>query len=100
MTELSGKVEELLREAGELAATRGHAVVGTEHVLLAITRQSEDSFARRLLDEVGATEPLRSRLEAAANALDTDLTSDLGTMIERTEAELAAVVKKLQALPA
>jgi len=39
-------------------------------------------------------------LEAAANALDTDLTSDLGTMIERTEAELAAVVKKLQALPA
>jgi ATP-dependent Clp protease ATP-binding subunit ClpA len=64
MTEFSGKVEELLREAGELAATRGHAVVGTEHVLLAITRQSEDSFARRLLDEVGATEPLRSRLEA------------------------------------
>jgi hypothetical protein len=39
-------------------------------------------------------------LEAAANALDTDLTSDLGTMIERTEAELTAVVKKLEALPA
>jgi hypothetical protein len=39
-------------------------------------------------------------LEAAANALDTDLTSDLGTMIERTEAELVAVVKKLEALPA
>ena len=39
-------------------------------------------------------------LEAAANALDTDLTGDLGVMIERTEAELAAVVKKLEALPA
>jgi ATP-dependent Clp protease ATP-binding subunit ClpA len=64
MTELSGKVEELLREARELAANRGHEVVGTEHLLLAMTRQSDDSFARRLLDEVGATELLRSRLEA------------------------------------
>jgi ATP-dependent Clp protease ATP-binding subunit ClpA len=64
MTELSGNVEELLRQARELAATRGHAVVGTEHVLLAMTRQSEDSFARRLLDEVGATQPLRARIQA------------------------------------
>jgi hypothetical protein len=38
-------------------------------------------------------------LEAAANALDTDLTSVLGTMIERTEGEVAAVTKKMQALP-
>ena len=38
-------------------------------------------------------------LEAAANALDTDLTSDLGAMIERTEVELAALTKKIQALP-
>jgi hypothetical protein len=29
-----------------------------------MTRQTEDSFARRLLDEVGATEPLRSRIES------------------------------------
>ena len=65
MTELSGKVEELLREASELAEARGHAMVGTEHLLLAMTRQSEDSFARRLLDEVGATEPLRTRIEGA-----------------------------------
>lgn len=40
-------------------------MVGTEHLLLAMTRQSEDSFARRLLDEVGATGPLRTRIEAA-----------------------------------
>lgn len=64
MAELSGQLEELLRQARELAATRGHTVVGTEHVLLAMTRQSEDSFARRLLDEVGATRELRSRIEA------------------------------------
>ena len=38
-------------------------------------------------------------LEAAANALDTDLTSDLGVMIERTEAELAALNEKIEALP-
>jgi hypothetical protein len=30
-----------------------------------MTRQSEDSFARQLLDEVGVTQPLRSRIEAA-----------------------------------
>ena len=38
-------------------------------------------------------------LEAAANALDTDLTSDLVTMIERTEAELASLVERIKALP-
>jgi ATP-dependent Clp protease ATP-binding subunit ClpA len=65
MTELSGKVEELLREARELAEARGHAIVGTEHLLLAMTRQSKHSFARRLLDEVGATGPLRTRIEGA-----------------------------------
>jgi ATP-dependent Clp protease ATP-binding subunit ClpA len=65
MTELSGKVEELLRDARELAEARGHAIVGTEHLLLAMTRQSEDSFARRLLDEVGATGRLRTRIEGA-----------------------------------
>jgi ATP-dependent Clp protease ATP-binding subunit ClpA len=64
MDQLSGKVEELLNEAGAIAAARGHAVVGTEHLLLAITRQSEDSFARRILDEVGATDAVRSRLES------------------------------------
>ena len=39
-------------------------------------------------------------LEAAANVLDTDLTSDLGAMIERTEGELAALTEKIQALSA
>jgi hypothetical protein len=38
-------------------------------------------------------------LEAAANALDTDLTRDLGAMIERTERELAALTNKIQTLP-
>lgn len=39
-------------------------------------------------------------LEAAANALDTDLTSDLAAMIERTEGELTALTERIQALPA
>lgn len=63
MAELSGKVEELLSEAREIANARGHAVVGTEHLLLAMTRQS-DAFARRLLDDIGVTEAVRSRIEA------------------------------------
>jgi ATP-dependent Clp protease ATP-binding subunit ClpA len=45
MAELTGPVEQLLSDAAEIAATRGHALVGTEHVLLAMTRQTEDSFA-------------------------------------------------------
>jgi ATP-dependent Clp protease ATP-binding subunit ClpA len=65
MAELTGNVEALLREARELADARGHSLVGTEHLLLAMTRESPDSFARRLLDEVGATEGLRARIEMA-----------------------------------
>jgi hypothetical protein len=37
-------------------------------------------------------------LEAAANTLDVQLTSDLAAMIERTEAELVALTDKIQAL--
>lgn len=72
MTDLSGSVEALLTEARILAEARGHRIVGTEHLLLAMTRQSTDAFARRLLDEVGATEPLRSRIEAAIGDGDSD----------------------------
>jgi len=61
---MSGQVEELLRNASEIAEARGHMFVGTEHVLLAMTRQTDDSFARRLLDEAGATEAVRSRIES------------------------------------
>ena len=48
---------------------------------------------------LAACKQTQTALEAAANALDTDLTSVLGLMIERTETELAALVKKIQALP-
>jgi ATP-dependent Clp protease ATP-binding subunit ClpA len=65
LAELTGSVEAILNQARELADARGHALAGTEHLLLAMTRQSTDSFARRLLDEVGATEPLRARIEGA-----------------------------------
>ena len=37
-------------------------------------------------------------LEAAANALDTDLTNDLGLMVERTEQELEQLTAKIDAL--
>lgn len=42
----------------------------------------------------------QTALEAAANVLDTELTRDLGKMIERTERELAALTEKIEALPA
>ena len=42
----------------------------------------------------------RTALGAAANALDTDLTTVLDAMIERTERELEALHAKIAALPA
>jgi hypothetical protein len=36
-------------------------------------------------------------LEAAANTLDSNLTTDLAAMIERTESELAVLTQKIQA---
>jgi ATP-dependent Clp protease ATP-binding subunit ClpA len=68
MSQVSGTVEELLRDARAIAEGRGHSIVGTEHVLLAMTRQPEESFARRLLDEVGATADLRRRIEGIVGA--------------------------------
>jgi hypothetical protein len=41
----------------------------------------------------------QTALEAAANELDTDLTSDLSAMIERTERELVVLNGKIDALP-
>ncbi len=41
----------------------------------------------------------QTALEAAANVLDTDLTSDLGAMIQRTEDELTLLQAKIAALP-
>ena len=40
-------VEELLKDAHAIADGRGHALVGTDHLLLAMTRQSDGSFSRR-----------------------------------------------------
>ena len=64
MVRLSGTAQDLLRQAEALAKARGHAVVGTEHLLLAMTQQSADSFSRRVLDQAGVTEDLRRRIEA------------------------------------
>jgi ATP-dependent Clp protease ATP-binding subunit ClpA len=47
-----------------IAKRRGHGIVGTEHLLLAMTRQSENSVARRILHEAGVDEDLRARVEA------------------------------------
>ena len=44
-------------------------------------------------------EQTQTALQAAANALDTDLTSDLSLMIERSKRELAALNAKIDALP-
>jgi ATP-dependent Clp protease ATP-binding subunit ClpA len=63
--QLSGEVESVILNAKELARARDHGFVGTEHLLLALVRSNANSsFARRVLDDVGATEAIRARIEA------------------------------------
>lgn len=69
MSQLTVLAKALLDEAQEIATTRGHGFVGTEHILLAMTRQSSDSFARRALDEAGATETVRSHIESVIGSI-------------------------------
>ena len=47
---------------------------------------------------LAACKQTQTALEAAANALDTDLATDLGSMIERTEVELQGLGEKIAAL--
>jgi hypothetical protein len=71
------------------------------HTLAAVADRATLTQARSMLILLlAACKQTQTVLEAAANALDTDLTSDLGVMIERTEGELAALTAKIQALPA
>ena len=59
----TGQVERVLGSADEIAVLRGHALIGTEHLLLALARTNDGSFARRLLDELGVTDAVRQRIE-------------------------------------
>ena len=61
----SGPADRAVEQARQLAAARGHGIVGTEHLLLALVQGGEGSFARRLLDELGVTDAIRARIEAA-----------------------------------
>ena len=61
----SGPVDRVVEQARQLAAARGHGIVGTDHLLLALVQGGEGSFARRLLDELGVNETIRARIEAA-----------------------------------
>ena len=70
------------------------------HTLPAVEHRATLTQARSMLILLLATcKQTQVALEAAANALDTDLTGDLAAMIERTEGELAALTEKIQALP-
>ena len=78
-----------------VSITRSHRHARSVEDVAALTK------ARSLLILLLATckETLLA-LEAAANTLDTDLTSDLRAMIERSEGELAVLNEKIKALPA
>jgi hypothetical protein len=81
------------RDGGTMRHVRGYTAAVEDRATL--------TQARSMLILLLATcKQSQVTLAAAANALDTDLTQDLGAMIERTERELAALTDKIQALPA
>jgi hypothetical protein len=61
-------------------------------------RASLTSARSMLIPLLAACKQTQAVLEAASNALDTDLTADLGKMIQRTEGELVALNEKIEAL--
>ena len=68
--------------------------------LAAVDERATLTQARSMLMLLLATcKQTQIALEAAANALDTDLTTHLGTMIERSEQELVVLNEKIAALP-
>lgn len=81
------------RDGGTMPHRRGYTAAVDDRATL--------TQARSMLILLLATcQQSQIALEAAANALDTDLTQDLSAMIERTERELAVLTDKIQALPA
>ena len=82
-------------------AGAGFATLQPRAYIAAMDERATLTQARSMLILLLATcKQTQTALEAAANALDTDLTGDLGAMIERTEGELAALHEKIEALPA
>jgi hypothetical protein len=76
-----------------VSITRPSGIRGSVDDLAALTK------ARSLLMLLLATcKETQLALEAAANALDTDLTADLKAMIERSEAELVELNATIKAL--
>ena len=75
--------------------------VGPHAYTAAVDDRATLTQARSMLILLLATcQQTQTALEAAANALDTDLSTDLGAMIQRTESELDALQAKIAALPA
>ena len=79
---------------------RGFATTQPGAYIAAVDERAKLMQARSMLMLLLATcQQTQTALGAAGNVLDTDLSSDLAAMIERTERELAALTEKIQALP-
>ena len=77
----------------------GTATRSTLHTARHMEDRAALTKARSMLILLLATcKQTQTALEAAANLLDTDLTSDLGLMIERSERELVVLNEKIGAL--
>ena len=108
------QVTQTSAERGEMAVKSCAAVAATSSPTTAVVYSPADmpilrgpvedratlTQARSMLLLLLATcKQTQMVLQAAANALDTDLTGDLGTMIERSERELVSLNAKIEALP-
>ena len=86
------------RGAAGVSRAAAGAAAGLHTALVEETLASLTKARSMLILLLATCKQSQIALEAAANVLDTELTRDLGEMIERTERELAALTAKIEAL--
>jgi ATP-dependent Clp protease ATP-binding subunit ClpA len=62
MAELMPPTRDLIERASALADRMGHALVGSEHLLLAMVEADDDLAAHRILRETGGLSAIEQRL--------------------------------------
>jgi hypothetical protein len=87
------------RGAAAVSRAAAGAAAGLHTALVEETLASLTKARSMLILLLATCNQTQVTLEAAANALDTDLTDDLTAMIARTEHELGVLTEKIKALP-
>ena len=94
-----GRPADKRRGAAALSGAAARAAADPHTALMEETLATLTKARSMLILLLATCNQTQVALEAAANALDTDLTKDLTAMIARTERELGVLTEKIKALP-